>query len=120
MVPKSSYTAPGDGVGENVTKASIVHNIGFCLHSLGEFESAKAYYEMALEQVQHSKTSLLDRWTYGLIYGDANSNRIMHIKARLHDCAFRKRPEGNDFCDEKGRRTGTSPPAPLRAKRRIG
>ena len=30
-------------------RGTLVHNIAFCLHCLGEFEAAKAYYEQSLE-----------------------------------------------------------------------
>ena len=30
-------------------RATLVHNIAFCLHALGEFDAAKAYYEQSLE-----------------------------------------------------------------------
>ena len=32
-----------------LSRAAIVHNIGYCLHAQGEFEAARTYYEQALD-----------------------------------------------------------------------
>lgn len=33
----------------------VIHNVGFCLHCLGEFEAAKAYYEQAITILERER-----------------------------------------------------------------
>ena len=84
-------------------KAALVHNIGYCLHCLGEFEAAQAYYEQALTRFSGLATPLLDRWTIGWIYGDLNANRVQFIKERLLDVSFGRLPEAK-YLDGMGRK----------------
>ena len=99
--------AISEKTGDAATQASIIHNIGFCLHCLGEFEAAKAYYTQALEKVQRLQPSLSDTlrsigslWNGGT---DVNSSRILHIKERLFDVERGLLPDGC-FLDEYGRK----------------
>lgn len=84
-------------------RAAIVHNLGYCLHCLGEWEAAKEYYEQALQLFQRVKTPAIDRWTTGWLYGDVNESRVRFIKERLLDITFRQFPE-DEYLDEFGRK----------------
>lgn len=84
-------------------KAALVHNIGYCLHCLGEFEAAQAYYEQALTRFRGLTTPFLDRWTIGWIFGDLNDNRVQFIKERLLDISFGRLPEAK-YLDGMGRK----------------
>jgi len=98
--------AISEKTGDATSQASIVHNIGFCLHSLGEFEAAKAYYEQALEAVRKIPPSLYGSMM-GLMYGgttDINVSRVLHIKERLFDVSCGRLPAGGDYLDEHGRK----------------
>ena len=98
------------------TRAATVHNIGYCLHCLGEFEAAKAYYEEAIEAFKSIQTPAIDRWTVGILWGDVNKSRVSFIKECLLDVSFRKLPE-REFLDEYGRKrqmpeAPSAPPVP--------
>jgi len=85
-------------------RAAIVHNLGYCLHNIGEFEAAKAYYEEALAFFQGVCTPPGQaQWTVGGIHADVNQSRIDFIKERLLDVCFR-RPPDPEYLDEWGRR----------------
>ena len=76
-------------------RGTLVHNIAFCLHCMGEFEAARGYYEQSLECFKkvtfplHQKVinGLLypERLAYELAYGGLNHNRIQMTKERLLD-----------------------------------
>ena len=95
------------------TRGTFVHNIGFCLHCLGEFEAAKAYYEQSIEclkKVQppmHTKVlnGILypERLVFEAIYGGLNHNRIQMTKERLLDISFNRKPDLK-VLDEYGRK----------------
>ena len=82
------------------TRGTFVHNIGFCLHCMGEFEAAKAYYEQSIECLQkvqfplHTKVlnGILypERLFFEAIYGGLNHNRIQMTKERLLDISFNR------------------------------
>jgi tetratricopeptide (TPR) repeat protein len=46
---------------DHATRGAIVHNIGSCLHNLGEFDAAQAYYEQAVEAFRKASSPLVDR-----------------------------------------------------------
>lgn len=83
-------------------RGTLVHNIAFCLHCMGEFEAARAYYEQSLECFKkvtfplHQKVinGLLypERLAYELAYGGLNHNRIQMTKERLLDISFGRKP----------------------------
>ena len=85
------------------TRGTFVHNIGFCLHCMGEFEAAKAYYEQSIECLKkvdpplHRKllNGVLypERLVFEVIYGGLNYNRIQMTKERLIDIAFNRKPD---------------------------
>ena len=85
------------------TKACIVHNIGYTLHCLGEFEAAGAYYEQALEHFRNVKAPLIDRYTVEWIFGSVNDSRVQFIRERLLDVSFRRLPDA-EYLDEYGRK----------------
>lgn len=84
-------------------RAAIVHNLGYCLHCLGEWEAAEAYYEEALAYFRSVKTPAIERYTVGLLYGDVNQSRMKFIKERLLDISFRRLPE-DEYLDEFGKK----------------
>ena len=95
------------------TRGTFVHNIGFCLHCMGEFEAAKAYYEQSIEclkKVQPPMSTKLmngilypERLVFEAIYGGLNHNRIQMTKERLIDISFQRKPDLK-VLDEYGRR----------------
>ena len=94
------------------TRGTYVHNIGFCLHCLGEFEAAKAYYEQSIELLNKVQVPLSTRFVNGVlyperlvfefIYGGLNHNRIQMTRERILDCQFGRRPDLK-ILDEYGR-----------------
>ena len=74
-------------------RGTLVHNIGFCLHCIGEFEAAKAYYEQSIECLKKAKeneplsTKVInglmypERLVLGMIYGGLNDNRIQSARS---------------------------------------
>ena len=76
-------------------RGTLVHNVAFCLHCMGEFEAAKAYYEQSLEcfknaplEVPMTKKVLNgvlypERLLFELLYGGLNHNRAQMTKARV-------------------------------------
>ena len=44
---------------------ALLHNIGSCLHCLGDFRAAKGYYERALVAFQSGPYSRLSTFVYG-------------------------------------------------------
>ena len=84
-------------------RATLVHNIAFCLHALGEFDAAKAYYEQSLEGFKNVNVPFSTKVLQGLlyperliceaIYGGLNHNRIQMTKERIFDCEFKRLPD---------------------------
>lgn len=85
------------------TRASVQHNLAYCHHSLGEWDAARMHYESALATFRTIRTSTLERWTIGWMYGDVNESRIQFIKERLVDIEFQRMPE-HEYLDEWGRK----------------
>ena len=93
-------------------RGTLIHNIAFCLHCLGEFDAAKAYYEQSLEMFQEVKFPLAHKLVNGILYperliaewvfGGLNQNRILLTKERLHDISFGRKPDMKQL-DEWGR-----------------
>lgn len=82
------------------TQAAIVSHIGTCLHHLGEFEAAKAYYEEAITSIQRLRTPSYERWltsALGRLSGvpppDLNHARVQFLRGRLLDLEFDRMPE---------------------------
>lgn len=111
---KASVTSDPGGRG------TLVHNIAFCLHCMGEFEDARRYYEQSLDCFKrvtfplHQKliNGLLypERLAFELIYGGLNHNRIQMTKERLLDLSFGRKPNLEQL-DELGRRKVMPQPA---------
>lgn len=84
-------------------RGTLVHNIAFCLHVMGEFEAAKAYYEQSLECFQKIQLPMYQKVINGLLYperlafealyGGLNHNRIQMTKERLLDLSFERKPD---------------------------
>lgn len=83
---------------DHATRGAIVHNIGSCLHNLGEFEAAQAYYEQAVESFRKASSPLVDR----LFYGDINRRRIEFVKERLIDISWGRKPDEDKYLNEFG------------------
>jgi len=83
---------------DHAMRGAIVNNIGSCLHNLGEFEAAKAYYEAAVDSFNKTSTPMVDR----LLYGDINKRRIHWVKARIVDVMWERQPEERFYLDGNG------------------
>ena len=85
------------------TRGTYVHNIGFCLHCMGEFEAAKAYYEQSIECLQKVEVPMSqkilngvlypERLVFEFLYGGLNANRIAMTKERILDLTFNRKPD---------------------------
>ena len=94
-------------------RGTLVHNIAFCLHVMGEFEAAKAYYEQSIECFKKVHVPVYQKVLHGimyperlafeLLYGGLNHNRIQMTKERLHDISFGRKPDLMQL-DQWGRR----------------
>ena len=71
-------------------RATAAHNIGYCLHAVGEFEQARPYYEEAIAGFSTIQRSMAERYTIGWILGDVNKSRILFIKEKLLDLDFHR------------------------------
>jgi len=90
----------GDGF-----RGILIHNIGFCLHCLGEFEAAKAYYEQSIECLEREEREkpLMKRvlnvalapeqLALNIFFGSVTDNRIRMTKERLVDVTFGRTPD---------------------------
>eukprot|EP00966_Prymnesium_polylepis_P024340 560447-Prymnesium_polylepis.1 len=66
----------------------LVHNIGFCLHCLGELEAAKAYYQQSIDLLEREQAEMPvakrvlnglmypDQLVTSALYGSPHANRI--------------------------------------------
>ena len=93
----------------------IVHEIAECLHHLGEFEAAEAYYTQALETIRRVQTPKWEAravWALGKLSGvkppDVQQARVLFIKSRLLDVELGRLPEPV-FLDENGIRRKLAP-----------
>lgn len=85
------------------TRGTYVHNIGFCLHCLGEFEAAKAYYEQSIECLEKVEVPLgqkilngvlyPERLVFEAMYGGLTKNRIAMTRERIVDTEFGRKPD---------------------------
>ena len=71
-------------------QASILQNIGYCLHCLGELEAAKEYYTQAARALVQARkaNAFIDWWRYG----DETEVKLQTIKSRLDDISEGNRP----------------------------
>lgn len=90
-------------------RGAVLHNIASCLHHQGKMEAAQAYYEQAVACFRKTKTPLVDR----IFYGDTNQRRVDFVKERLIDISWGKKPDGDKYLDENGRKR----PVPVTAGR---
>ena len=74
---------------DRAVAAAVLHNMGRCLQSLGEFEAAKGYYEEALSALCAMRSSALRG---SAVAADAHNSRITFVKERLFEVALRRQP----------------------------
>jgi len=79
---------------------ALLHNIASCLHCLGDFASAKAYYERALTAFDGPPPS---RLSY-LVYGDVDRKRSDFVRERLLDIEHGRKPDLDKYLDGNGQR----------------
>jgi len=79
---------------------ALLHNIASCLHCLGDFVSAKQYYERALIAFEGPPPS---RFTY-LFYGDVDRKRCEFVRERLVDIQYGRKPDLDKYLDGYGNR----------------
>jgi len=79
--------------------ASLVSNVGSCLHRLECVDDAKEYYQQALDYFTNCPTG---RVTW-LFYGDINQRRVEFIKSRLGDIALGAEPDPTKYLDANGK-----------------
>lgn len=88
---------------DHLTHAACTHNVASCLHQLASSDAdealAKAYYEMAIEELQVIPTSRIT-W---LFYGDLNGRQLSYIKDRLEQLQNGRKPESRAYLDEYGK-----------------
>ena len=93
---------------DRAVAAAVLHNMGRCLQSLGEFEAAKGYYEEALSALCAMRSSALRG---SAVAADAHNSRITFVKERLFEVALRRRP-APEYLDQWGRKRPTIIPMP--------
>lgn len=71
-------------------QATIVQNIGYCLHCLGELEAAKEYYTQAARLLVKARkaNAFIDWWRYG----EETEAKLQTIRKRLEDISEGNRP----------------------------
>ena len=85
-------------------RATLVHNIAFCLHALGEFvDAGEGLLRQSLEGFKNVNVPFSTKVIQGLlyperliceaIYGGLNHNRIQMTKERIFDCEFKRLPD---------------------------
>ena len=99
---------------------ALMHNIGSCLHCLGDFATAKVHYENALAAFQ--KGARPSR-VWMALYGSVDSRRCAYVRERLVDIEFNRKPDLDKFLDGWGyKREATpdlaEPPPTLQQQRR--
>ena len=95
-------------------RGATVHNIGSCLHYLGDLHGAKSHYERAQRIfAAEPAPGALSRWWYG------DTNRLRHdfIKERLVDVQWGRLPGSNAYVDAGGNRHHRPDPATFAAER---
>eukprot|EP00322_Chrysochromulina_rotalis_P018630 CAMPEP_0115848512 /NCGR_PEP_ID=MMETSP0287-20121206/10963_1 /TAXON_ID=412157 /ORGANISM="Chrysochromulina rotalis, Strain UIO044" /LENGTH=391 /DNA_ID=CAMNT_0003302433 /DNA_START=17 /DNA_END=1193 /DNA_ORIENTATION=+ len=84
---------------------ALLHNVASCLHCLGDFATAKAYYERALICFEGPAPS---RLSY-VLYGDVDSKRCEFVRERLVDIEFGRLPDLDKYLDGYGKRRDVTP-----------
>lgn len=93
-------------------RGTIIHNIAFCYHCMGDFDAAKELYEQCLDCFKainlplHQKVLngflYPERLVFELVYGGLNHNRVQMTKERLLDISFNRKPDLKQL-DQYGR-----------------
>jgi len=81
-------------------EASLLANIGSCLHHLNDDELAKKYYTQALEAFESKCYTPRMTW---LFYGDINQRRIDYVKARIGVLHKGHKPDITKYLDGYGK-----------------
>lgn len=97
-----------------VVLGATIHNVGSCLHHMGEMEAAQAYYEQALRCFEKAKVSRME-W---LTVGDTNKRRAAFVKERLVDLHWGRKPDAEKYLDENGYKRKVLSPEELEAMKR--
>lgn len=79
---------------------AMLHNIASCLHCLGDFATAKTYYERALQAFEGPPPS---RFSY-MLYGDVDRKRCDFVRERLIDIEHGRKPDLDKYLDGYGNR----------------
>ena len=101
------------GGGEHAEYGAILHNIASCLHCIGDFDAARAYYEHALAvfDARAGPTRFMPGpsriWT--VVYGDIDQKRRDFVRERLVDVEFRRKPDLDQYLDQYGARRRVTP-----------
>ena len=90
-------------------RASLICNIGSCLHLLDEAPLSRNYYESAMSTFESITPSRITK----LLFGDINAARVAHIRTRLEQLDRGEKPDVSKYLDGNGatRQWTGSPPA---------
>jgi tetratricopeptide (TPR) repeat protein len=81
-------------------RASLLFNLGACLHFLGEFELARKYLGAARQFFDSEKHGRL----YKLAFGNVNANRVKYIDERVALLEIGEKPDTQKYLDGSGNR----------------
>jgi len=80
-------------------RASLMYNVGACLHFLGEFDLARKYCGAAREYFNSQPHGRL----YKLVFGDLNGSRVKYIDERINLLEMGETPATNKYLDGSGK-----------------
>lgn len=102
VAEKTTRSGKGPKIAEY---GAMLHNIASCLHCLGDFATAKTYYERALAAFDGPAPS---RISY-LLYGDVDRKRCEFVRERLVDIEHGRKPDLDKYLDGYGNRRDVTP-----------
>jgi tetratricopeptide (TPR) repeat protein len=65
-------------------RGTFVHNIGFCLHCMGEFDAAREYYEQAIDYLQRVELPMRTKILNGVLYPERLVFELMFVHMHMH------------------------------------
>ena len=89
-------------------RASLICNIGSCLHLLDEAPLSRNYYESAMSTFESITPSRITK----LLFGDINAARVAHIRTRLEQLDRGEKPDVSKYLDGNGATRQWTGPAP--------